>query len=312
MFTAETARSAWEAVGVLNRPASIFHGDSLQLVHELPNDSLQLTVTSPPYCMGKEYESKTEIESFVRAHEQLLPEIIRATAPGGHICWQIGNYVRKGEVVPLDFLVYDIMRNFPEISLRNRIIWTFGHGLHCQNRFSGRYETVLWFSKGSDYYFDLDSVRVPQKYPGKRAAKGPRKGSFSGNPLGKNPGDVWDIPNVKANHIEKTIHPCQFPVALVQRLVKALSPKDGVVFDPYSGVGSTGVAAVLEGRRFIGGELNKKYVDVAIQRISETLEGKAKIRPLDLPVYEPGPNESVARRPEHFWPPEQMSAQSKI
>lgn len=79
------------------------------------------------------------------------------------------------------------------LKLRNRIVWHFGHGLHASKRFSGRYETILWFSKTDNYIFNLDSVRVPAKYPGKRHFKGPKKGQPSGNPLGKNPSDIWEI-----------------------------------------------------------------------------------------------------------------------
>ena len=130
------------------------------------------------------------------------------------------------------------------LKLRNRIIWRFNHGLHCKKRFSGRYETILWFTKNDEYVFNLDPVRVPSKYPGKRHFKGPKRGQLSGNPLGKNPSDiwdvvqqdwedeVWDIPNVKANHPEKTEHPCQFPVELVQRCVLALTQPGGSRFRP--------------------------------------------------------------------------------
>ena len=301
MLKVLTPKQACKAIKSQSDRTCLFHGDSLDLVRALPDQCLDLTVTSPPYCMGKEYESSNEIADFVLAHEVLLPEIVRATKEGGSICWQIGNFVKKGEVVPLDFLIYDLMRQFPTIKLRNRIIWTFGHGLHCRNRFSGRHETILWFTKGDKYHFDLDAVRVPQLYPGKRANKGPNKGEFSGNPLGKNPADVWNIPNVKANHIEKTDHPCQFPVALVQRLIRSLCPADGLVFDPFSGVGSSGVAAILEKRRFLGGELNEHYVNIALERLTDATLGQARVRPVDLPVYQPSPNESVARKPDHFW-----------
>ena len=289
----------WDLFCEPKQKAALFHGDSFDLVHALPNNKLDLTVTSPPYCMGKEYDRKNDIESFVEAHAAILPEVVRATKNGGSICWQIGNYVRNNAVIPLDYLIFDLMRRHPEMTLRNRIVWTFGHGLHCQQRFSGRYETVLWFTKGDEYHFDLDAVRVAQKYPGKKSTRGPNRGEFSGNPLGKNPTDVWDIPNVKANHVEKTEHPCQFPVALVQRLVKALTKPRAVVFDPYCGSGSSGVATLIEGRRFIGAELEKKYLKIAQRRIDDAASGQAEVRPLDLPVYIPG-NESVARRPAHF------------
>jgi len=120
--------------------------------------------------------------------------------------------------VPLDIQFDPIFRKHG-LSLRNRIIWHFGHGLHNKRRFSGRYEVILWYTKSDNYVFNLDDVRIPSKYPGKRHFKGPKTGQLSGNPKGKNPEDVWDIPNVKSNHVEKTEHPCQFPVGLVERLI---------------------------------------------------------------------------------------------
>lgn len=282
--------------------AGLFHGDCFKLIEKLPGESVSLTISSPPYCMNKEYEAcSDDIQTFIAAHEELLPEIIRVTKPGGSICWQVGFYVKSNTVVPLDYLIYGLLKDHKELQLRNRIVWTFGHGFHCPKRFSGRYEVILWYTKGDNYYFDLDAVRVPQKYPGKRYSKGPRKGEFSGNPNGKNPSDIWDIPNVKSRHIEKTDHPCQFPVALAQRLVKAMSPENGLVLDPFSGVSSTGVAALQENRRFIGAELEDSYIAIAEKRLQETMSGTIKVRPLDREIYIPKPNEKVAKKPEHFW-----------
>ncbi len=275
-------------------------GDCFEHLKEMESDSVDLTITSPPYFMGKEYDRSTKIEDFINDHKKLFPEIIRITKPGGSFCWQVGYHYEDGVAIPLDALIFSILRENPEVQLRNRIIWTFGHGLHGKHRFSGRHETILWYTKGNDYYFDLDSVRVPQKYPGKRYYRGDKKGEFSGNPLGKNPGDIWEIPNVKANHVEKTGHPCQFPVALAQRLIRAISPEQGVVFDPFMGSGSTGVAALLESRSFIGCELEKKYVKIAEERCSGVKNGSTIIRPLERPVLIPTQGMAVARTPEHF------------
>src|SRR3989344_261767 len=290
--------------------ARVFNGDCMELLVALPDNSIDLTITSPPYCMGKEYEECNDIDSFVEAHRKIFPEVVRVTKPGGNICWQVGFFVKNGAITPLDFLVHDLLSRFAGVYLRNRIVWTFGHGLHCENRFSGRYEVVMWYSKGDQYFFDLDAVRVPQKYPGKRFAKGPKNGQLSGNPRGKNPSDIWEglsddvwgIPNVKANHIEKTNHPCQFPVALATKLIRALSPKGGLVLDPFSGVASTGAAAVLEGRRFVGAELIEDYALIAKGRLKEAISGNAKVRPLEREIYVPKPTEKVAMKPEHFWP----------
>lgn len=250
--------------------------------------------------MGKEYENSHSVEDFLTAHAQILLEIIRVTREGGSICWQVGYHVEDQQCRPLDYFVFDIMRNHKEVTLRNRIVWSFGHGLHSSKRFSGRHETVLWFTKGDSYHFDLDAVRVPQKYPGKRHYKGPHKGKISGNPKGKNPSDVWEIPNVKANHVEKLGHPCQFPVGLAERLVRALCPKGEIVFDPFMGSSSTGVAAILNERRFLGAEINREYTSLACERLTMAYAGTVPFRPANQPIHVPTQREAVARRPEHF------------
>lgn len=278
----------------------IYRGDCLDLISQLPEASVDLVVTSPPYCIGMEYERATTVQDFVEAHREILPEIVRITKPGGSICWQVGYHVSNRVAYPLDYAVFSILEDNKDIVLRNRIIWSFAHGLHNSARFSGRHETILWYTKGKDYTFNLDAVRVPQKYPGKRHYKGPAKGEFSGNPLGKNPGDVWEIPNVKGNHIEKVGHPCQFPVALVQRLVRALCPPDGVIFDPYMGAGSTGVAALSEGRRFLGAELNEEYFELASTRLKMAAKGQSAFRPIEREIYEPNPRSELATIPPHF------------
>lgn len=281
--------------------AAIFEGPCESLLNGLKESSANLVVSSPPYCMGKEYENRSDnLENFVTNHKVILPEVCRVLKPGGSLCWQVGFHVVDGVATPLDFLVHEIMSKIAGMKLRNRIAWTFGHGLHCQTRFSGRYETVLWYTKGDDYTFDLDAVRVIQKYPGKRHTDGPKKGLPSGNPAGKNPSDVWDIPNVNANHSEKTDHPCQFPVGLVQRLVRALTKEGDVVLDPFSGVASAGVAALHEKRHFVGAELNPEYVQLGLERLNATIRGEVRFRPADRAIPEPSPTSVVGRRPPGF------------
>jgi adenine-specific DNA-methyltransferase len=266
----------------------------------MPDNSVDLTISSPPYCIGKAYERSRSLPDFIAAQETILPEIARITKDGGSICWETGYHIKHGRVYPLDYTVFRILSAIENVVLRNRIIWTYGHGVHGQTRFSGRHETVMWFTKGSQYAFDLDAVREPQKYPGKRKYDGPRKGEFSGNPRGKNPSDVWDIPNVKAKHIEKLKHPCQFPIGLASRLVRALCPKSGLVFDPYMGTASSGVAAILNERRFLGAEIRKGYVNIARDRLAMAQNGTVLYRPLGKPIFVPGPGLAVARRPDHF------------
>ena len=263
----------------------LFHGDTRDLLAQIPDEEAQLIVTSPPYNVGKEYEKVVDLDEYVAQQSGIIKECARILSTSGSICWQVGNYVANGEIAPLDIVLYPVFKKLG-LKLRNRIIWHFGHGLHCSKRFSGRHETILWFTKSDDYYFNLDPIRVPQKYPEKKYFKGPNKGRLSGNPLGKNPSDVWDIPNVKSNHVEKTIHPCQFPVELIERLILSMTKEGDLVYDPFIGVGTTAVAAVRHNRRAAGADIQKKYLDVALKRVELERKGLLKTRELGKPVYE--------------------------
>lgn len=263
-----------------------YPGGCLDLLRTIPDESLQLIVTSPPYNIGKEYEKKLHLDSYLKQQAEVIAECVRALLPSGSICWQVGNYVDKGSIIPLDTVLYPIFSNLG-LQMRNRIIWHFEHGLHCSRRFSGRYETIMWFTKSDNYTFNLDPVRVPQKYPGKKYFKGPKIGQYSGNPLGKNPGDLWVIPNVKSNHVEKTEHPCQFPVELIERLVLSLTDEGDWVFDPFLGTGTSIIAAIRHARRGAGAEIVPKYIKIAHHRIEQEIEGTLRTRPMDRPVYDP-------------------------
>lgn len=261
--------------------------DNLAFMRGLRSEMTKLIVTSPPYNIGKAYETRKTLDMYLATQIEVISECVRLLHPRGSICWQVGNYISVGgEVVPLDVVLYPLFKGHG-LYLRNRIVWHFEHGLHCSKRFSGRYETIMWFTKSDDYTFNLDPVRVPAKYPNKRYFKGPHAGQLSCNPLGKNPGDLWVIPNVKNNHIEKTIHPCQFPVELVERLVLSLTDEGDSVFDPYMGVGSTLVAALMHGRAGYGCDVVQDYVDIAWERIRALRNGCLRTRPMGRPVYDP-------------------------
>lgn len=262
------------------------HGSNSGFMAKLESKTIKLIVTSPPYNIGKSYERRIAMDRYVDEQRSVISECVRLLHPNGSICWQVGNHVQNGEIFPLDIVLYPIFAKFG-LKLRNRIIWHFEHGLHCSKRLSGRYETVLWFTNGDNYTFNIDPIRVPSKYPGKKYFKGPKAGQLSCNPLGKNPGDVWIFPNVKNNHSEKTIHPCQFPVELVERLVLALTDQNDKVFDPYMGVGSTVIGALKHGRVGLGCDTVEKYVDIAWDRVRQLQMEILKMRPMDRPVYDP-------------------------
>lgn len=261
--------------------------DALGFLRALPPVPIfDLVVTSPPYNIGKSYEKPQELGAYLAWQESVIRQIHPRLRDTGSVCWQVGNFVENGTILPLDIELAPVFKRLG-MQLRNRIVWRFGHGMHSQRRFSGRYEVILWYTKTDDYVFDLDAVRIPSKYPGKRYYRGPKKGQYSGHQLGKNPEDVWDIPNVKSNHVEKTIHPCQFPVGLVERLVLSMTQKSALVFDPFAGVASSGVAAAVHGRRFWGVEKVAEYVKVGRRRIQDALDGHPAYRPHDKPIMDP-------------------------
>lgn len=286
----------------------ITKGNSFELIKKVKNNSIQLVITSPPYNIGKIYEKRTTLEKYLSTYDTFAKELFRCVSINGSICWEVGNYIEKGEVYPLDIYFYKVFKD-AGFKLRNRLIWHFEHGLHASKRFSGRYESILWFTKSDNYTFNLDTVRIPSKYPGKLHYKGNRKGLPSGNPLGKNPSDfwstiahdweneIWNIPNVKSNHPEKTIHPCQFPIELVQRCVLALTNVGDTVLDPFVGVGSTIIASIMHDRKCLGFELSKEYIKISNTRVNNYLNGVLKIRPLGKPVYQPTGREKVSQIP---------------
>lgn len=285
---------------------TLYHGDRLDLLWQIKAAGVQveLVVTSPPYNVGKEYEKVLPLEHYVEEQRKTIEAALQILSPTGSICWQVGHYIEGSktskEAFPLDLVLYPIFKSFG-LKLRNRIVWTFGHGLHENYRLSGRHETILWFTRDTeDYTFNLDPIRVPQKYPGKRAFRGEKRGELTGNPLGKNPGDVWDMPNVKSNHIEKTDHPCQFPIGLVERLILGLTNDGDLVVDPYMGVGTTAAACVLHNRKAAGADTEEEYLKIARKRVIQANKGQLKYRPMNEPVYVPDLNTAVARVPDEW------------
>lgn len=294
-----------------NEHIVVTEGDTLSELKKLPEGSFKLAVSSPPYNIGKEYEKIVELQHYLDWQTEVIRELTRLVADDGSIVWQVGNYVDNGEVYPLDIYFYPIFKSLG-LQLRNRIVWHFDHGLHASKRFSGRYEVMLWFTKSKNYTFNLDPVRVPSKYPGKLHYKGEKIGQPSGNPLGKNPSDYWklicrewedgiiEIPNVKSNHPEKTTHPCQFPIELIERCVLALTNEEDWVLDPFGGVGSSLIAALKNNRKGMVIDRDPQYIEMTKQRVKSFQNGTLGIRPLGKPVHKPTGKEKVAQMPSEW------------
>ncbi len=241
----------------------------LEFSSNIPNESIDLIVTSPPFNIGKEYEKKQPLDHYLTWMTEVLSECTRILKKSGSIFWQVGTYVGKKRAhYPLDVIIFPLFVNLKLIP-RNRIIWIRQHGTHAKYKFSNRHEAILWFTKSYEYKFNLDEVRVPQKFQTKKNyRKGKNYGELSCNPRGKNPGDVWAFRNVKHNHEEQTEHPCQFPEDMIERIILATTNINDIVLDPFIGSGTTAVVAKRFNRRFIGCEIIKNYIDIANHRLN--------------------------------------------
>ena len=246
---------------------SIYLGDCRELLAGTASESVDLVVSSPPYNLGKEYEKKGALQVYLDGQRSVLKECARVLKRSGSLFWQIGSFSNSGILIPLDIKLFPTLEDLGLLP-RNRIAWVRQHGMHARKKFSCRYETILWFTKSDDYVFNLDPIRVPQKYQNKKSYRGNNKGQLSCNPAGKNPGDIWAFRNVKHNHEEQTIHPCQFPEDLIARIVLSTTNLGAIVLDPYMGSGTVAVVARDLGRRYIGAEKNPKYYDVALRRLN--------------------------------------------
>jgi len=275
-----------------NNDVTLYTGDCRKLLQTMYDHGVKakLVLTSPPYNIGKDYErhNKRSTAQYLEDQAAIIKLCANILDERGSLCWQVGNLVVDGYIEPLDILLYQKFIDAGFV-LRNRVVWHFEHGLNREHSLSGRHEMLMWFTRRAvDYTFNLDEIRVPQKYPAKKAYRGPRKGEYLSNPRGKNPGDVWIFPNVKQNHPEKIGgHPCQFPFELVERIVLGLTNPGDLVVDPFMGVGTTAIGAAFFGRRFAGADIFRKYVDVAESRLAALQRGSLRVRRMNTPIHEP-------------------------
>lgn len=244
----------------------LYQMDCFDGMRALGNFGVNLTVTSPPYNIGKEYEDRKPLDEYVKWTEEWVRLVFELSAPNGALCLNLG-YVEvpgRGKAVPLPYLLWDRTPFY----LLQEIIWHYGAGVAARKSLSPRNEKILWYVRDSeDYVFELDSIRDPNvKYP--RQFK---NGKLKVNPAGKNPTDVWILPKVTSgtnrSSVERTPHPAQFPEALIDRIVKGMSQAHDVVLDPFMGSGTTAVVALQNERECVGFEQNADYCSLAAQRV---------------------------------------------
>lgn len=244
---------------------TLYHGDSLEFLNAWDGATWDLTITSPPYNIGKSYEGKLSLQDYLDWSGEWIRAVFRTTAENGTFWLNVG-YTPihpDGKAVPLPYLLW----NVSDFYLVQEIVWNYGAGVAGKKFFSPRNEKFLWYVKNRNgYTFNLDDVRDPNvKYPRQY-----KNGKLKVNPLGKNPSDVWQFPKVTSgknrSSSERMPHPAQFPEAVIERIVKASSNPRDLVFDPFMGSGTTAVAATRFGRQVVGVEIKEEYCEIAVKR----------------------------------------------
>lgn len=246
----------------------LYNGDSTQLLNRLFSTDLrvELSLTSPPYNIGKEYECLMAVDEYVNWCSSWMQQIHQITQTNGAFWLNMGylEVPEKGLCVPIPYLLWDKSPFY----LLQEIVWNYGAGVATKSRLSPRNEKWLFYVKNPKAYtFNLDAIRDPNvKYPNQK-----KHGKYRCHPLGKNPSDVWEFPKVttgaKRSSQERTAHPAQFPLKIVERIVKASSDPLDLVFDPFAGSCSTGIAALGLGRLFLGFEIRQDYCEMAVERL---------------------------------------------
>jgi adenine-specific DNA-methyltransferase len=263
----------YSAPGVL-----LYRMDCVPFLSELAKAKLavELTVTSPPYNIGKEYESPLSVAEYVEWCTTWMRKVHSATKPEGTFWLNVGflDVPGRGQCVPIPYLLWDKSPFY----LLQEVVWKYGAGVSSKRRLSPRNEKWLFYVKEPQRYtFNLDEIRDPNvKYPNQK-----KNGKFRCNPLGKNPSDVWDFPKVttgsKRSSKERTGHPAQFPLPVVERIIRASSNPGEIVVDPFAGSCSAGVAAVGLGRLFVGCEISNEYCELAADRFETFCHARSQI-----------------------------------
>ncbi|MDR0286448.1 MAG: site-specific DNA-methyltransferase [Clostridiales bacterium] len=244
----------------------LFCGDSLSFQKELTTAIFSTVITSPPYNIGKEYESVKPLNDYVKWSVDWINGASRLLVDNGALLLNLG-YVsveNQGRAIPIPYFIWDKI----PLYLNQEIVWNYSAGVACKNYLSPRNEKVLWYVKDSgNYTFNLDAIRDKNvKYPNSKKNGKPRV-----NTLGKNPSDVWEIAKVTTgsnrSSEERTPHPCQFPTDLIDRLVLGFTNESDIVFDPFVGSGTTFESCIKHKRFCVGFEINPDYCEIAKKRI---------------------------------------------
>jgi len=241
----------------------IIAGDSLVELGNIKTGSVDLIVADPPYNLGKDYGNNHDIQGFdeyISFSRDWLGQATRILKPTGTL------YVFMG----FRFIsyLYDILDRELQMFFNSWIVWHYTQGMGKTKGFSPRHDDVLMFTKSTNFKFNLDNVRVPQKYYRER-----------NNMRGANPGDVWEFSHVHYCNGNRQNHPTQKPEGVIERMVLASSNENDLVVDPFSGSGTTLRVCQQLGRRAIGIEINPDYIAMTKERLNAQFTGFDSVDP---------------------------------
>lgn len=259
-----------------NNDCLIYNMDSLEGMNLLNENIIDLTITSPPYNIGKEYENILKIEDYIKWTKNWINNVYNLTKPTGAMLLNLGYVEFEGiaKAIPIPYLIWDKVPFY----LIQEIVWNYGAGVSCKHYLSPRNEKWLWYVKSKDnYIFNLDDIRDKNVlYPNQK-----KNGKLRCNSIGKNPSDVWQIAKITSGEgrssKERTKHPAQFPIDLIERIVKGFSNPGDLILDPFIGSGSTALPCINEKRKILGFEINKEYCSIISNRIENHIENKLEL-----------------------------------
>jgi len=242
--------------------------DCLELLSKIPDDSVQLIVCDPPYNIRlADWDS---FNDYIDWAANWLKEAERVLSPNGSIAI-FGGLQYQGEAGSGDLLsIINHVRNNSRMLLVNLIIWNYQNGMSAQRFFANRHEEIVWFAKTRKYFFDLDAVREPYDKDIVKLYLKDKRLNPETVKKGRNPTNVWRISRLNGNSKERVGHPTQKPIAIIQRLVRALSYPGSTIVDFFGGSGITTRVAIEESRHSICGDIDPmfmQYADLQIQNM---------------------------------------------
>jgi len=252
---------------ILNK---IFNEDMLKGIDKVPNNFLDLVVADPPYCLGKDYGNNSDklkpkdyLEWSKKWIDAVIPKIKNTGSFYIFLTWQhspeIFSYM-KTKLIMKNEIIWD--RKVPSMGGSTR-------------KFSSVHDNIGFFVKSKDYYFNIDAVRIPYDAETKKART---RSIFVGKKwleIGYNPKDLWSVTRIHAEDPERENHPTQKPLEIIERIIKASCPEQGVVLDPFMGSGTTAVACIKLNRNYIGFEINPDYCKIIEKRIKKVKNNPA-------------------------------------